>query len=195
MATLQFRGAELRAWTGKIEEDGPIHRLKFLADLSRPAARDLGCEDLFFDGDSEKIRESPVAISVKRTLRAESFKITPNGMQQHTLELDAQALECELYTVQGKEEDDPPEGHIRLSITAGKVFGPVERYVKAVGTGAGVLRVKLNGDGQMKLGEEAEAESEEAEEAHPAPLASFGDMGETTRKRGRPRKEDPIEEA
>lgn len=163
MPLLQFRGVELRAWNGKIEEAGPVHRLKFLADMSRPVARALGVEQLLFEGEEETMREIEEDLSIKGHRRITSFKLDPNGMKQHAIELTGTDLEYEIYTKAGKEEDDPKEAHIRISIATGDPFRIVEEYAKVAGQAKAVLKVKLAADQQMKLDEQIADEEEEAE--------------------------------
>lgn len=178
MAQLLFRGVELRAWNGKIEEGGPVYRLKFLADLGKVAARGLGCEDLFFDGDS--LREFDDDVSLSGSRKISQIRLEPNGMKQHTIEIPASDLEWEIYTKQSGDEDEPADCRIRLSVTTGCPFRVIEDYAKVAGTVAGVMKAKLANDAQMKLTQEDEDESEEpgedeGEESGPA-LASVAHM-------------------
>ena len=189
MTSILFRGAELRAWTGKIEESGPVHRIKFLADLSRPVAQALGCEEQLYESENPQdntLRETHNDIKVSGKLRVDRIKVTPNGMKQHAFEMVAQDLEWEIYTKQGKEEDDPKEARVSMAIITGDSFNLVENYARIVGTVAAQVRCVLPDGKQLKLhaDEPEEEEAAAAEEADEGPaLASVVEMHGNPKKK------------
>lgn len=180
MSTLQFCGVELRAGNWKTEEGGPVHRLKLLADLSKVAARGLGVEDYFFDEDNEKeIREE---ITIRGALKITEFRLEPNGMKQHTLEIPATDLDWEIYTKMAKsgDDDDPAECRIRIELTTTSPAKLVDEFVRTCGTVACVMKVKLASDPQMSLKEDEDKPQESA--GGEPPLASAREMQETARQ-------------
>lgn len=182
MSSIIFRGAELRAWTGKTEEGGPVHRLKFLADLSRPAAEGLGCEEDFFEGDFLRNFTDNVTRDGRRNLTF--IRLEPNGMPQHTLEIPASLLEYEIYTKQARsgDADDPPEYRIRLSITT--VSELYIQYARFVGTQGATLKAQLSDEAQQTTIFDADEATPEPAKPEPA-VASAREMKETAKAAGR----------
>ncbi len=183
MAKLTFRGETLRGGNWSITEGGIVHRLKFLGDLSITAARGLGIEDIFYIEGS--LRDFHEDFNVSGTRNITDCTVQANGMPAQSIAISATLLEYEAYTKMGKEEDDPAEARIRLTITTTSPFREIENYGNTAGGTDAVLKVTLAGSKQGKMfGPEEPAAEAEVEEG--PTLASSREVNGRKRKGQRP---------
>jgi hypothetical protein len=190
---LHFRGATIRAWNGTQREGIMVQRVRVACDVTRTVAEEMGWDDLLFASERE-LRTGAKRIPLTGELGIEAFKLTPDGMAQHAIELLAtEARDFEVSFSGGGDEDEPSKSDAEMRFTVVLAdtasLATIENYMRIAGKAAAKLRVTVKGDNQMKLGEDApavgdEPESDDEPMAPEPPLASVVNMGERSRPRG-----------
>lgn len=185
---LHFRGATIRAWNGTQREGIMVQRVRVACDVTRTVAEEMGWDDLLFASERE-LRTGAKRIPLTGELAVEAFRLTPDDMKQHAIELLAtEARDFEVSFSGGGGEDEPSNADAEMRFTLvladAASLATIENYMRIAGKAAAKLRVTVKGDNQMKLGEDAPAVGDEPEsddepmapEAKEAPLASVSEM-------------------
>lgn len=152
---LEFAGAELRSWTGKVEEGGPVHRIKFMCTLTYLTATHLGCADMFYD-DVGMMRATKDNRTTSGVLSASRIRLKADNIPA-VIAVDVIKAEYEVHQVQAKEEGGNPDAHVALAVWINSSMSSVEAYAAIAGTAPGVLRVTLKGDNQPRLDEDVDS--------------------------------------
>jgi len=151
-----FRGAELRSGSWAIEEGGPIHRVKFLADISDVATRALGCEDEFYSPGGELL-DAPTNKTIDGMKRVESWVLEPTDMNNMTLKSSAIEMDFTIKHAAG-EDGEKGKTRIHLIISTTASLADIEAYARTAGTMPGSLVVYPQGyeatATQMNLGDD-----------------------------------------
>lgn len=161
MPKLRFRGAEVRSFTGKVEEGGIVYRLHLRSVLSKEIAEIMMWDVL---DDRGFLREGLKSPKLKGVLRTDKITLEPNGLSKE--EKEKHSLEWEIVEVGGFQattsaNDDSREVYLTFVAKSSGSFKPVETWLKKWGQ-APCLAI-VEGIRQADITEEEEEESETPE--------------------------------
>ena len=205
MSKLILGGTDIRYVDMRYEEQAQqvFHRIHCTADLKKNLVEQMDWDILDDDG---QLRSGLGSCPLTGSRPLTEFTLTPNGLQQHAVSLEAlevsdfklKVSDFKLKVRAGEEEDDVPELRVAFTIVStSKAAKLLEVFLERVGHGKGQLKCTLGEEEQTELPsmeghkkkrgkaadpepEEEEQETEEEEEVAAGPvLASVNQMKRT----------------
>ena len=179
MPKLRFRGAEVRSFTGKVEEGGIVYRLHLRSVLSKEIAEIMLWDIL---DDRGFLREGLKNPKLNGVLRTDKILLEPNGLNREEKEkhsLDWEIVEVGGFQATTSSNDDSREVYLTFVAKSSGSFRPVEAWLKKWGQ-APCLAI-VEGIRQAEITEEEEA-----------PEDPSADSEEEKPKRRRSRKQDEM---
>lgn len=163
MPKMQFRGARVRYFDGRLnDEGGHFTRIHLAADFSDPVREAM---------EWGEVQEGAKESKLEGSLNATNLILTPNGkdpngkaLKEHELKLSAQEVH-DFKFVRGKTAKDGTVKEDRLDFVVVSAeqgaAAKVEEYVRAIGKGVGSLGIGYTEQEEMDLGEADEKDDKQ----------------------------------